>query len=90
MWLTPRCAAQEVGGPAAGWSVRALMLDLMSVCGMSPTRNMDTAKATQLVVDDTEADGKKLEAARWHAPRHAVTLVSKGLGHGSRVFMAKS
>ena len=53
-----------VAGPAADWSVRALVLDLMLLCGMEPTRNMDPNKATQLVVDDTAADSKKLDAAR--------------------------
>lgn len=58
------CTMQEPAGPAAGWSIRALVLDLMLLCGMEPTRNMDPTKATQLVVDDTDTDGKKMEAAR--------------------------
>ena len=66
--LTLWCGAQEAEGPAAGWSVRALMLDLMSACGLKPTRDMDPTTATQLVVDDTEADSKKLGAARRCAP----------------------
>ena len=57
--------AQEVEGPAAGWSVRALTLDLMSACGMKSTRSLDPSpKTTQLVVDDSEADSRTLEAAR--------------------------
>lgn len=71
LWLL--FAAQAVVGPATGWSLRALMLDLMLVCGMAPTRNMDPTKATQLVVDDTEADGKKLDAARRHIPNDPMT-----------------
>lgn len=75
------CTMQEPAGPAAGWSIRALVLDLMLLCGMEPTRNMDPTKATQLVVDDTNTDGKKMEAARSCAPTITPIMIVSDLRH---------
>ena len=64
---------QETSGPAAGWTIRALILDLMAVLGMKATKTMDPKTATQLVVDDTGAESKKLEAAHECACDQACT-----------------